>query len=79
MTVAIEIAERRGDDTAVVRGRVPHGEVGPFIGAAFGQVLAAVGPGNVVGPPFCRMDMAGRSSTSRWGSRCLIRSSRAER
>lgn len=59
MPPAIEVVERRGDDTAVVRGRVPHGEVGPFIGSAFGQVLASVGPGNVVGPPFCRMDMAG--------------------
>ena len=59
MAYDIEIVERTGADTAVVRGRVAHDAVGAFIGAAFGDVLAAVAGVPVVGPPFCRMDMTG--------------------
>jgi hypothetical protein len=54
----IELTERHREDTAVVCGRVPHGEVGPFIQSAFGEVMAAIGGIPIVGPPFCRIDMA---------------------
>lgn len=59
MAYEVELVERTREDTAVVCGRVPHGEVGPFIGAALGEVMAAVGAVPIVGPPFCRLDMAG--------------------
>ena len=59
MAYEVELVERTREDTAVVCGRVPHGEVGPFIGAALGEVMSAVGAVPIVGPPFCRMDMTG--------------------
>lgn len=59
MTYDVEIVERTPEDTAVVCGRVAHDGVGAFIGAAFGEVMAAVGAVPIVGPPFCRMDMTG--------------------
>lgn len=59
MSYEVEVVERSVQDTAVVRGRVAHDGVGAFIGAAFGEVMAAVGSVPIVGPPFCRMDMTG--------------------
>jgi hypothetical protein len=59
MEYQVELVERTREDTAVVCGRVPHEEVGPFIGAALGEVMAAVGAVPIVGPPFCRLDMTG--------------------
>ncbi len=59
MEYAVRLASREREDTAVVCGRVPQAEVGPFIRAAFGEVLDVVGPDATTGPPFCRMDMTG--------------------
>lgn len=58
MDYAIELAEIEAQDTAVVRGHVGHDGVGDFLGAALGQVMAAVGQTAVSGPPFARYDMA---------------------
>ncbi len=56
----IEVVDRAHEHTAVVCGQVPQGEVGAFIGQAFGEVLAVIGgETGVSGPPFCRIDMAG--------------------
>ena len=52
----VSIGEHRAQQTAVVRGHVPHDGVGPFIGAAFHEVrdaLAGVGA-HPTGPPFAR-------------------------
>jgi effector-binding domain-containing protein len=59
MAYDVEVVERTREDTAVVCGRVAHDGVGPFIGAALGEVMEAVGNVPVVGPPFCRIDMTG--------------------
>ena len=59
MSYTVELVERHQEDTAVVCGRVPHDGVGPFIQAAFGEVMAAIGDVPIVGPPFCRIDMDG--------------------
>ena len=55
----ITLVERERQDTAVVCGRVEHGGFPAFLGAAFGEVIAAVGVDAVAGPPFCRMEMDG--------------------
>jgi hypothetical protein len=54
----IELVERQYDDTAVVRGHVPHDGIGEFLGSAFGQVMAALGPMPPAGPPYARYEMA---------------------
>ena len=59
MAYEVEIVERQPEATAVVVGRVPHDEVGPFIGQALGEVLSVVGEQAVTGLPFCRIDMDG--------------------
>lgn len=58
-TYDISIVQLEPQDAAVVCGRLGHGEFPAFLGAAFGEVLAAVGMPAVTGPPFCRMDMDG--------------------
>jgi effector-binding domain-containing protein len=59
MAYEVEIVERQPEVAAVVVGRVPHEGVGPFIGAALGEVLGVVGETSVTGMPFCRIDMDG--------------------
>lgn len=59
MEYEIEIVERQPEVAAVVIGRTPHDGVGPFIGAALGEVLGVVGESSVTGMPFCRIDMDG--------------------
>ena len=53
----MEVVDRQPEPTAVIRGTVPHGEVGPFIVSALQETAQALG-GAIAGPPFCRMDMA---------------------
>lgn len=59
MAAPVELVTRNQEHTAVVRGRVPHGDVGSFIQAAFPDVMAAVAGVPIVGAPFCRIDMEG--------------------
>lgn len=59
MSSDVEVVQREREDTAVVMGRVPHGEVGPFIGQALGEVVEALGRARIAGPPFCKIDMSG--------------------
>lgn len=57
MEYRIELTEVEAQDTAVVCGHVTHDGVGEFLGSALGQVMTAVGPAAVSGPPFARYDM----------------------
>jgi len=56
MDYAIEVIEHDEQATAVVRATVPHDGIGPFLGQAFGEILAVVG-GASVGMPFARYDL----------------------
>jgi effector-binding domain-containing protein len=53
----IEVVERHREDAAVIRGRAAHGQVGPFIPEALGELFDNLGMDPIVGPPFCRIDM----------------------
>ncbi len=57
MEYEIEIVARQPEDTAVIKGVVPHGAVGEFIPDALGELFGTLGMDPIVGPPFCRMDM----------------------
>ena len=59
MADEIRIEERTEVDTAVVRRRVAHDGIGPFIGEAFGAVIGALtAQGNPpAGMPFARYSM----------------------
>ncbi len=59
MIESIQIEERTEQVAAVVRGRCAPEEIGPFVGPAFEEVLAALGAQGLhpAGPPFCRYTM----------------------
>jgi effector-binding domain-containing protein len=57
MDYQIELADIEAQSTAVVAGQVAHDGIGAFLGAALGQVMSALGPIPVTGPPFARYDM----------------------
>ena len=57
MDYVIEIVERQREDTAVVTGHVAVDGIGAFVGAAFGDVMAALGGRVPAGMPFARYAM----------------------
>lgn len=56
MPYDVELVDLPAQQTAVVRGQVPHDGVGAFIGSAFGEVFGAVGRQGLqpAGMPFAR-------------------------
>lgn len=56
MDYPIEVVDHEEQPTAVIRATVSHDGIGPFLGQAFGEILAAVGGAAVV-MPFARYDL----------------------
>lgn len=61
MEYTVELTTTQPQPAAVVTAEVAHGEIGAFVGRAFGQVMQALqGQGLFpVGPPFARYDLRG--------------------
>lgn len=58
MTYDITVITSDPQTVAVVTEQVAHDAIGPFLGRAFGEILAAVGESAVAGPPFARYDFS---------------------
>lgn len=61
MKYDISVISRMPQHAAVVSGQVAHGDIGPFVGQAFGQVMGALAARGLQpdGMPFARFDFEG--------------------